>query len=301
MKRLILVSLIAIPFLIQAQNFAPGGAEWHYDERFAFSGDINYIMFSAEKDTLIFGENCTKITKRHKLICNNRPEVEYVFTRNDTVFFLDTMFNKFQTLYDFNAQVNESWIILVKDENQEIDSITVTVDSISTLNVNNIDLKTLHVTYFKNDEFMPQTYTSLIVERFGDIQYMFNWNYQSQIVCDGNYSNGLRCYEDEDLGLYLNGIADSCDYTFIWTEIKENEEDFKFSVSPNPTTGIITILGLPKTDLKILITNLTGKVILFKSFKSEIQIDLSNYQNGIYLISLFRNNTRIGTKKIIKE
>ncbi len=41
---------------------------------------------------------------------------------------------------------------------------------------------------------------------------MFNYAPAWSFVCDGNFSHGLRCYEDDTIGLYETGLADSCDY-----------------------------------------------------------------------------------------
>jgi len=135
-------------YLSNGQGFAPVGAEWHYDEHFVFSGDVDYIKITSEKDTMIAGELCRKITKRHKIICNDRPYTEYLFSRNDTVFFLDTAFNQFQILYIFSANAGDSWSIKVRNEElQQTDSVFVVVDSVSTKQINGINLRALHVTY----------------------------------------------------------------------------------------------------------------------------------------------------------
>ncbi len=302
MKQILLLIIIGgISLQSFAQDFAPVGAEWHWDERFAFSGNIDFIKFHSEKDTLINDVLCKKIIKRHKIFCNDRPDVEYLFTRNDTVFFLDTIFNSFQILYDFNAQTNDSWIILLKDETNDIDSLTITVDSTDIQQFNDSILKVLYVTYYKNDESMPQTYNSIIIESIGDIQYMFNWLPFSGIVCDANYSNGLRCYHDNNLGLYSTGIADSCEYSYVWTSVEHKINEKIFSVHPNPTNGIITIELANKNNLKIVIKDNLGQIITHKVFANKTSIDLSEFQNGIYFITLFENNQKIGTKKIIKK
>ena len=156
------------------QEFAPIGAEWHYNERFAFSGDIDYIKFTSEKDTVIHGKSCKKITKRHKIYCFDRPDTEFLYTSNDTVYFFDATFNEFQNLYIFNSAPNDSWIIKIKDEAQEIDTITISVDSVSTKQINEQNLKTLHVTYDKNDEIYPESYSSTIIEKIGDVRLSKN-------------------------------------------------------------------------------------------------------------------------------
>lgn len=300
-QTLILIILVGISLQNFAQDFAPVGAEWHYDERYHISEDINFIRFQSEKDTIIFGESCRKIIKRHQVWCNMRPSTEYLFNRNDTVFFFDTTFNSFQILYDFNAQANDTWIILVKDENNNIDSLIITVDSISQLQINNLNLKVLHVTYYKNTAFMLEIYYSKIIEKIGDIHNMFNWQPHSVIVCDDNYSNGLRCYHDSVIGLYSTGIADSCEYVYVWTSIEQQENENLFSVHPNPTNGSFTVELANMSNLKIVIKDNLGQVISQKVFSNKTNIDLSEFQSGIYFVSLFKNNQRIGTRKVIKK
>ena len=48
--------LIFISIQLFAQEFAPIGAEWHYDEQFAFSGDIDYMKFTSVKTLLLMGK-----------------------------------------------------------------------------------------------------------------------------------------------------------------------------------------------------------------------------------------------------
>lgn len=300
-QTLIVLILVGISLQNFAQDFAPVGAEWHWDERFAFSGNIDFIKFQSEKDTLINDKICKKIIKRHKIFCNDRPDVEYLFTRNDTVFFLDTIFNSFQILYDFNAQTNDSWIILIKDETNDIDSLTITVDSTGYQEINDSVLEVLYVTYYKNDEEWPQTYSSKIIEGIGDVQYMFNWLPFAGIVCDANYSNGLRCYQDSVFGFYSTGIADSCDYTFIWTGTEQSNNKNLISIYPNPAAEKIRIEIPQKVNLEFRITDFLGKVHLQNDFSESISIDLSDLSKGIYLISVYENRKLIGTKKIMKK
>lgn len=285
---------------IQSQDFAPIGAEWYYHEGQAFSGDINYIKFTSVKDTLIQGEVCRKITKRRKLWCNDRPMIEYLFTRNDTVFFLDTTFNGFQILYDFSSQKSDTWIIKTKDENLDIDTIIVTVDSISYTPINGYSLKTLHVTYKKLDEGLPFEIQSKILERIGDPQYMFNWTHYSLVVCDINWTQGLRCYYDEEFGLYSTGIADSCTYTFKWTGMKNNALKPTIVLSPNPTTGKVEIKTNNNIEIDIELRNLMGRSLFVSKSSNNEVFDLTNFPDGIYILIAKDGNKILDVKKIIK-
>lgn len=284
-----------------SQEFAPVGAEWHYEERFAFSGERNYQKFTSEKDTVIQGEICKKITKRKKMECNDRPLEEYIFTRNDTVFFFDTIFNEFQILYDFSAQKNSSWIIKMKDWSLEntIDSFYVAVDSITYININNQDLKTLNVTYsMPNKEIV---YGGTIIEKIGDPRYMIYWEASYYDVCDANYVSGLRCYYDDEFGLYSTGLADSCTYTKKWTNIESATLENSIRVYPNPNSGIITLENLNHKVMDIELYDTSGRLMLVRRNFSFEEIDLSDYPSGIYILHSKSKNQPLESIKIIKR
>lgn len=280
------------------KDFAPTGATWYYDEQFASSADKNYIQFTSEKDTLINGEFCKKITKRHRLECNNRPDAEFVFTRNDTVYFLDTIFNEFQPLYIFSAKVSDKWTIKIKDENGELDNILVTVDTVSTMQINGESLRTLDVTYEKKDEKTHEPYTSTIIEKIGDINYMFNWDPWSAITCDINFTAGLICYHDAQIGDYSTGVSGFCGATPI---IENKLDNTKIQVFPNPANSYIEIVTDFNSEIKAELRDLTGKLIIAKSFRSNTTIDLQNTSSGMYILTLRNKHKILGNQKIVKK
>ena len=298
-----LLSFFALLFSFQifGQDFAPLGALWFYGESF-FEWqmiDIDYLSLTSEKDTSIQNVICHKISKRHMLMCSNRPKYEFLVSRNDSVFFFDEAFNDFQLLYDFNAKKNESWIIKVKNENQKTDTVLVTVDSISTIRLNETDLKKLYVTYAKNNEYYPQP--SIIIEKFGDLNYMFNWYpWTSSMACDGNISQGLRCYQDNEFGFYSTGIASSCDYVHFWTNISTQESEPDITIYPNPTTGIIDIYLGNNSKSIVVLTDILGKPILQKDFNNSTQLDIGIFQKGLYLLTIKQINNTVFIRKIMK-
>lgn len=222
MKKQILL-LILFPFsfmaFLQAGDFAPVGATWYYSEGF-FDGPPNaksdYIKFESVKDTLINGKTCRKITKRHRIICNFRPDVEYLMTRNDTVFIYEEWLKDFVILYDFNAEKSDKWLVPIKSwYDGEVDTLTLVVDSTDYVTYNGHELKRMFVDYYHEDD-QSIVYSAEIIERIGDVNYLFNPLFNWDIPCDGNYSQGLRCYQDEVIGLYETGIAESCDEIIPW-------------------------------------------------------------------------------------
>ena len=297
MKHFIFISVLIISTLkLLSQDFAPIGSEWHYDEHFAFSSQVDYIKFTSEKDTLIYGEVCRKITKRHRLGCNDRPDVEFLFTRNDTVFFLDTVFNQFQILYDFSAESGDSWIVKVKDAEIENDTVFITVDSTSIKTINGFDLKALHVTYVNSSGEWPEIYNSTIVEKIGDLTYMFNWYPYYYGACDVNWTEGLRCYEDEEFGFYSTNTLVACDFT---TSISELELQNSFEVSPNPSNGYIFVEVNCKEKLVLEVKDLNAKLLYSGSFISSTSVDLSKFQKGMYLVKIKQNGRLVGLKKVL--
>ena len=73
------------------------------------------------------------------------------------------------------------------------------------------------------------------------------------------------------------------------------------SIYPNPTSGILNFDFADNNVQNIVITDITGKTIVEKTeLKQNETIDLSNFDNGIYLIKI-QTATEIFTTKIIKE
>lgn len=70
-------------------------------------------------------------------------------------------------------------------------------------------------------------------------------------------------------------------------------------VYPNPSTGILNIAI--QEDANITVNDMLGKVIYTNKVKAgNNTIDISNYQSGIYLLSVTTENGSV-TKKLIKE
>lgn len=287
---------------VSSQDFASIGSEWYYGENFAFSGNIDYIKFTSVKDTIISGKNCHQINKRHKLSCNDRPISEFLYTSNDTVYFFDEKFNEFQILYVLDFQVNNSWSFKVIDGLGDIDTITVIVDSIYLTVVNSISLNSMKVTYHKQAEnsINNYDYQSTIIDKIGDVHYMFNWNNEKYNACDINYTDGLRCYKDSTIGIYQRSL-NPCDYTYNWTGIIDKENIFNnITISPNPSNGTFYINLDKLKDVTIKIFDLSGNVVYSKFKSSSISyIDL-NINQGLYILQLKSSESTFQQKILVK-
>jgi len=79
-----------------------------------------------------------------------------------------------------------------------------------------------------------------------------------------------------------------------------DEEDEKLSIFPNPVVSKLTISSPIKID-KINISNISGKKILERNVHSdEININMSDYKNGMYFIQI-ESDAKKNTYRIIKK
>jgi hypothetical protein len=80
-----------------------------------------------------------------------------------------------------------------------------------------------------------------------------------------------------------------------------------FKIQPNPVQNVADIIlhiEKPNSNIKILLTDLSGKIILSKKYEGinkKNQLDFSNLSNGIYHCSLVIDDNIIETKSIIHE
>jgi hypothetical protein len=74
---------------------------------------------------------------------------------------------------------------------------------------------------------------------------------------------------------------------------------------PNPSTGIVEIENVSSLKIdKITVFDLMGKELFTKQFskpETKTKLDLSSFQNGMYLINIQLENQQNFTQKIIKE
>ena len=297
-------NFILIIFLIfwglasSAQQWAPVGAKWYYDERFAFSGNVNYVLYSSEKDTIFKGQNCRKISKRHDFLCLDRPPYELMFDRNDSVFFYDPKLDTFQLLYRFNANKNDSWSLKIHEgQTDRNDTLNIFVDSTGSMIANNQTLKLLYVTYSVRYENNSIKYHSRIVEKFGDLLFMFNFYPSSNLACDMNWPNGIRCYQDTAFGNYHFALTDSCSYT--WTGINSKGKR-NLILYPNPSDESIQISGLNE-PASFTINDMDGKIVESGVIKDS-QIVTKYLSKGIYLLRIINSKGVIlSNEKVVKK
>ncbi len=95
-----------------------------------------------------------------------------------------------------------------------------------------------------------------------------------------------------------NAIDNSCNNLTI--PLSVDNETTVFKAYPNPTSGLFTVLSREQSISKIIVYNLGGQKIISDSFRNEIEIDLTSYPTGIYLIELISDNHREKIKVLVQ-
>jgi hypothetical protein len=84
--------------------------------------------------------------------------------------------------------------------------------------------------------------------------------------------------------------------------LKENETDFNFSVYPNPTSNKLVISSSSSNkNYLVELNDISSKVILKQALINSNEVDISNFEKGIYFLKIFDGAKQVGVKKIIKE
>ncbi len=200
MKKTLLLALVFTSMVAAADNFAPTGSIWYYSLGTIDPEYTTYRTFESVKDTTLSGQDCQKIIVS---VEGQKEEIQYMFSRNDSVFFWAE--DAFHLLYDFGADKGET-IILDYFKKASGESLDMTIDSVGSIEINGINKK---VQYISCGDGMLIEFPGPVIEGIGSAYYMFP-------TYDDHLEGALRCYQDNDLGLYKNtfygGWEKECNY-----------------------------------------------------------------------------------------
>ena len=260
----------------------PSHPEWYY-EILNENGTITYQYMYQAGDTIINDEPTHILVKINTLYDKGlREEVthEYVFELNGKLYWWNKRLGLFTVLYDYEAEVGDSWNIFVGTE-----------------------ILTMHVDAVEEIEYEGRIYRMLRVSDAGNI-------FSGDIVCgighltsffperlmnnrDGILVEGLRCYWIEDELVFQPGDED-CDA--VYEELHGIDEDGPstgsgaFAVYPNPTNGVLFVETHGRASLSTQtyrINNLMGQTLLTGQITAENQqINVSSLPQGMYFITV---------------
>lgn len=259
----------------------PIGTEWYYEIKNA-DGSITYQHLEYAADTTVNEEPVHILVRINTLYDKNLHEeksFEYIYERDNKVYWWNKTLGEFTMLYDFAAQVGDEWEIKVGTERLP-----------------------MHVEGESMVEYNGQTYRTLTVS---DPQDLFS----GTIICgvghetsffperlmtkgDDYRVGGMRCVWQYGQ-LIIQTTETACDevYFNFHYDVDETTAD-GFQVYPNPTTGLITISDTQPGEYRI--TNTMGQTLMTGHFGGENQqIDVSQLSEGMYFITIDGKTTKL--------
>jgi len=292
MKKLKIILIIAATILsnlCSAQNWAPDGAEWYYS--FASFWNEGYVHIYTSGDTLINDISCRKLDREY-VIHNHNTGVtttsyigrEYMYYDEDKVYIYVN--DQFYTLYDFSANVGDSWII---PENEDLNGPDDMFDPegeivVIETGVETINGQELRKIVVKETDESHWGLGRTIIEKIGPMGYMLPEPTPNTGVADVYEGGPLRCYSDNEFGNYSTGIVEECDFV---VSVETNKESL-FEIYPNPCEDILNV-KFPETmkNCNIGIFDMSGREIKkLKANGASTQINTSDLKTGMYRINL---------------
>jgi len=291
----------------KAQYFAPIGAKWTYNYSLYGFGTpppytIESLSIEVVKDTSINGLACRELEILIPSPLNTIKK--YIRSINDRVLVYSSVNNRFNLLYDFNANIGDTLLVYYDDFDlgNLMDSALVEIDSIGFKNIKGINYRAYHQKCLVNISSCPERSTGWIIDSIGMIEYGDQFSYLFPAMnISGNVISGLRCYTDNNSNYNYDNT--NCDTTYIVTSI--NDISFtNLNVYPSvleSNNRKIMIETSNNTPTEIQFISLTGVAVPTKIKLQENKAELtisSNIPKGVYLLNFKLNQTPI-TKKII--
>lgn len=307
MKYTLLFIFLLISATALAQGtWAPTGAVWHYS--YYNQTTSGYVKIESIGDTVIDGKTCKILHKTRIYNDGFSASIdtvdlgeEYTYEESNVVYYY--RLGQFFILYDFNASLNDSWVIAGDEQNPDpscLDSTgTIYVDSTTTVSINSHNLQGLYINSPSSSSWYMY---GLAVEKLGCMSYMFPEVNQ----CLADYYEGgfIRCYSDSIFGFYQRDTT-ACDYIYMADAAIPENKNFDISIYPNPVKDIVSIeitQAWQTGNYHINIYSLLGERL--KKIRPEgktTTIDISDLPDGCYFIEVTNSKKEKTSKKLIKN
>jgi hypothetical protein len=293
MKKIILIIVLALPFGVFAQEFAPIGAIWHNSQSSWIIPDlITYKTIESVSNITINGKECKQLVEVERLYSDTvNTFTHYMYSENDSVFFYED--NAFHLLYDFGAEAGDT-VVLDYYLTSEGTPLLMIIDSTATIDINGEDRKLQYTTC---GDGLSIEFGGPVIEGIGSTYFLFP-------TYDGTVNGPLRCYQDEVIGLYINYFYDNFGWDYedcnqIITEIDEPGFSNVTVAYPNPSSNFIFVNNTnPSSEYRII--DINGNLIGQGKFDLSCKISIQDLAKGIYILQLITDN-QVTVRKIIKN
>lgn len=284
MKTLLTITLLLLASSCFSQTWCDAGANWKYSFFRAFYAE-GYTEISYTGDTTLNGQTAQILKKRrnvYKYLSEQHDSYDigedYTYEDNGVVYILFE--NNWDTLYNFNASIGDSWRLPKQPLINACDSnSTLTVTATGTKIINSVPLKYLVV-----DFSFPFSTTDTIVEKIGFIgDYMLPYDYCNG-AWDQNEGGVFRCYKDFTFSTYKPHYSGECNDVL---SVTENILVNSIKIGPNPVSDQLEIIGEIAPNSEFRVVDALGKKWEVTVHKNTLNV--RDLPSGIYHLSIIQN------------
>ncbi len=288
MVRLLIV-VIGLVFTsgLKAQEWFPVGATWYYNQIILLQGET-YVQFEVTGDTILQGKNCKILSGGCS--CAAPGPGGYFYQEGDKVYAYDAEADSFRVFYDFTLEAGDTIVF-------EGDSLVggngyFLIDSITTMQFGSETRRVQHLTHLAFDI----VWGNKIIEGIGSNGCM----YPQVSFCDPS-TGGLRCYEDDQVGLINFQVPErSC--TYITSDVKDPEVLPVLKLYPNPASDYIRIQSEEPIQQLTLFNNLGMTVCQLSSIKhTEVDVEVHSIPGGLYRLQAVLGDQRVVYRAVVVE
>jgi hypothetical protein len=295
-KRILLVAICSFVLSANAQTdfrFADSTAQWNICVSDYLEGpsgtwaSVNISNFYVLKDTFFNNHDYQKLIQK---------SISEVFMRRDTmgkVFTYNKYLQKDVITYDFGANKGDTITLGSIWGNPAVDSLMTRVDSVSIYTSGGVSRKQLHLSVIGVSVIFGKT--DIWIEGIGSLySNLFN-----PLATERQFIPGIEFYlmnyTDNN---YTDTFANSC---FNTASIAE-QSSIPFYVYPNPTSLTLFLKTENYKNQKVRLFDVVGREIFSTIIQDyETQIDVSQWQRGVYFYSIAKEGMSQQNGKIVLE
>lgn len=307
MRIVLSVWFCILSIAVQAQSFAPIGAEWVYNTSrgiFVARSDRDTVVKGMQANVITYSPHVDSLWRSYGYWMYDIPD-DYVYDNSDTVFIYDRWLAKFTPLYLFNVSDGDTITLpamLPVDGgfNNPADTVyTFVVDSVKMEQYSAQTLKTVY-TRTLNEPGTQDLRYPVYAQRLGNLNTSMRptchscmFSMSDNIVTPGY----IRCYTDATMSLNL--VNDDC-YKNIRVSVPAIPELNNISIYPNPATDEVHIKFGKQINAQLQLFNMAGISVSAHNIANaaEAAINLQDLPPGIYTLRITGENGIVVYRKL---
>ncbi len=127
-----------------------------------------------------------------------------------------------------------------------------------------------------------------LVQRIVNTPSISHYECNDRVETPGMYSYRIYAFYDNDCQSdYVQVDVEVIDYTSVGEDLQNN-----ITVYPNPTSGMVNVKG--EMMQQVSVCNMMGQLVMIQTVDSDnVVIDMSTFDNGMYIINIMTGNGNV--------